>query len=163
MQTINSSSANFLKSFTDDHYQNWLRPNFVFRAVHDVPKTAQFNCPRSVKTLITGQTNTSQVLEYHKKIEQIRSRGVQNDQKYFPEKDVYTRCQEDIEGHLISKDQTIQFNSIQPLKEIKLFPLWIHGRGPFQDFLKDFEIFSIMPYFGRVWVRVLCKSLKQSR
>ena len=91
------------------------------------------------------------------------SRGVQNDQKYFPEKDVYTRCQEDIEGHLISKDQTIQFNSIQPLKEIKLFPLWIHGRGPFQDFLKDFEIFSNMPYFGRVWVRVLCKSLKQSR
>ena len=39
------------------------------------------------------------------KIEQILSRGVQNDQKYFPEKDVYTRCQEDIEGHLISKDQ----------------------------------------------------------
>ena len=28
----NSSSANFLKSFTDDHYQNWLRPN-LFRAV----------------------------------------------------------------------------------------------------------------------------------
>ena len=85
------------------------------------------------------------------KIEQILSRGVQNDQKYFPEKDVYTRCQEDIEGHLISKDQTIQFNSIQPLKEIKLFPLWIHGRGPFQDFEKDFEIFQLCPILGEFW------------
>ena len=66
----NSLSANFLKSFTDHHYQNWLRPN-LFRAKEHgrsmmEPTTAQFNCPRSVHTgeiNITSQTNTFQVLE----------------------------------------------------------------------------------------------------
>ena len=66
----NSSSANFLKSFTDDHYQNWLGPN-LFQAVEHGrsmmdPTTVQFNCPRWVLTgeiNITSQTNTFQVLE----------------------------------------------------------------------------------------------------